>query len=790
MLLIQLSISMRTRNIPTWLIMVMVTTAAFSAPGKLRAQTAGIPVNSTVSSFKIFFLVREGETGFNFGAGPIKDEVYSVPHTTDSLRLDGVLNESFWDQALVVDLPFEIDPGENIPAKVKTECLLITAPKHLYAAFRAHDPDPSAIRAHYMDRDAAWDDDWVLLEVDPFFDRRRGFQFLVNPLGVQMDSLINEVGSSENQVDITWDAIWDSAGRITAQGYVVELAIPFTTLRFPGGQEAQKWGFQVVRHFPRDFSYFFKITPWNRNLNCTLCENSTLVGFERASPGKNIEINPALVIHRTDQRKDFPQGRLEEGKAGSDFGLSARWGITPNVMANAAVNPDFSQVEADVAQLEINTRFALFYPEKRPFFLEGADLFLTPLAAVYTRTLADPAWGLKLTGKEKGNAFGILVSRDETTNLLLPANQGSRLELLEQGAISSVLRYRRDVGRQSTVGILLSDRRGKDYSNSIVGADAHIQLGSVDKIKLQFLYSRTSYPTALAAEQNQPTGMFSDSALSLAYLHEARDWNWWAKYEDLGRNFRADVGFIPRVDLRMKEAGARRILWGDSSRWFRKWIFTLKGSLSHDRAGILTDRMLEASGEYYGPLQSTFCFGLVSAREVWREVPFDQEYLRIESSIRPSGSLLLTLAGKFGGAVDYAGSRPAEIVQVKPGFSWFLGRHLQIGFDHSREHLRVAGGCLYRAGLSQARIVYQFSLRTFFRAIFQYLDLERNLALYVEEPDPLDKHLFIQFLFAYKVNPQTLLFLGYSDNHFDRPGIDLTRKDRTFFLKISYAWLF
>jgi hypothetical protein len=769
---------MRIKNIPTWLMMVMVATAAFSVPGKARAQTAGPSLNATVSLFKIFFCVREGE------------KVYAIPRTRDSIRLDGMLDESFWDRALIVDLPFEIDPGENIPARVKTECLLITAAQHLYAAFRAHDPAPSAIRAHYLDRDAAWDDDWVLLEVDPFFDRRRGFQFLVNPLGVQMDSLINEVGSSENQVDVTWDAIWQAAGRITARGFVVELAIPFAALRFPGGREAQKWGFQVVRHYPRDFSYFFRSTPWNRNLNCTLCENLTLIGFEDASPGLNIEINPALVIGRTDRRQAFPEGELQPGKTRPDLGLSARWGITPNLMANAAVNPDFSQVEADVAQLEINTRFALFYPEKRPFYLEGADLFLTPLAAVYTRTLADPGWGLKLTGKEKGNAFGILVSGDETTNLLLPANQGSRLALLEQGAVSSVWRYRRDIGRQSTVGILITDRRGKNYSNSIMGADAHWQLGPADKIKLQFLYSRTSYPQALAAEQDQPTGIFSDSALSLAYLHEARDWNWWAKYEDLGRNFRADVGFIPRVDLRMKEAGVRRIFWGDSDRWFRKWIFTLKGSLSHDRAGILTDRMLEASGEYYGPLQSTFCFGLVSVREVWRDIPFDQKYLRIEASIHPGGSLLISLAGKFGGAVDYAGSRPAQIFQVKPGFSWFLGRHLHIGFDHSLERLQVAGARLYRAGLSQARIVYQLNLRIFFRAIFQYLDLDRNLALYAEEPDPLDKHLFIQFLFAYKVNPQTLLFLGYSDNHFDRPGIGLRRMDRTFFLKISYAWLF
>ena len=719
----------------------------------------------------------------------VEGQSHSVPHTLELLHLDGVLNESFWEQALVLELPYEIDPGENIPAKVRTECLLITGPNDLYVAFRAYDSDPSSIRAHYMDRDAAWDDDWVFVTLDPFFDQRRGFQFLANPFGIQMDSLLNEVGSSEEQVDMTWDAIWDASGKITPEGYVVEMEIPYTTLRFPKEAGKQKWGFQALRHYPRDFSYYFKSTTWNRNRNCLLCENLTLLGFEGASPGRNIEINPAVVMNRTDRREDFPQGGLEQGKTKPDLGLSGRWGITPNIMANAAVNPDFSQVEADVAQLEVNRRFALYYPEKRPFFLEGADLFITPLAAVYTRTLADPAWGVKLTGKEGGNAFGILVSEDETTNLLLPANQGSRLEFLEQNALSTVLRYRRDMGRRSTAGFLVTDRRGKDYSSSLIGADGHIQLSSVDKLRLQFLYSQTHYPDAWADLQGQPLGEFSDLALSVFYIHEARDWNWWAKYEDLGRNFRADVGFIPRVDLKTKEAGGRRIFWGDSSKWFRKWVFTLNGSVSHDHNGNLTDRALEASCEYNGPYQSILDLGLVVGREVWTGIPFDQEYLQIESSIRPSGSILFTLKGKYGDAVDYTGSRPADIVQVQPGFSWFLGRHLQIGLDHALEYLDVAGGRLYRAGLSQARIVYQFNVRTFVRAIVQYVDLDRNLGLYTAEPDPISRQLFTQFLFSYKINPQTLVFLGYSDNHFGRPGIDLTQRDRTFFIKVSYAWI-
>jgi len=261
-----------------------------------------------------------------------------------------------------------------------------------------------------------------------------------------------------------------------------------------------------------------------------------------------------------------------------------------------------------------------------------------------------------------------------------------------------VFRLRRDIGRQSVLGLLATDRRGKGYSSTVLGADGQIQFGLADKVKLQFLHSRTVYPEAFAVGQMQPLGTFSGWAMSLAYYHEAKNWNWWAKYEDFGRDFRADVGFVPQVDLRLKEGGVRRIFWGDSKKRYRKWFITLKGSIIHDQSGYLTDQMFEASLDYNGPLQPVLSFGLVSARENWRATPFEQDCLRIESNIRPTGALLFSLAAKVGDAVDYEGSRPASIFLARPGLSWFLGRHLQLGFDHARECLRIEGEPLYRDG--------------------------------------------------------------------------------------------
>src|SRR5262249_19124632 len=241
--------------------------------------------------------------------------------------------------------------------------------------------------------------------------------------------------------DWAWDAIWKSAGRITSDGYVVEVAIPFNQLRFPKSDAALTWGFDVFRSYPRSVRHRISASYQDRNRSCLLCQANKISGLAGISPGRNLELDPTMTGHRTDRRPDFPEGSLEKDSEKADFGLTARWGVTPSLVLNATVNPDFSQVEADVAQLSVNTRFGLFYEEKRPFFLEGVDFFSTPLPTVYTRTVADPQGGIKVTGKAGGNALGVFVARDSVNNLVLPSNQASELVSIDQKVWSGVLRY-------------------------------------------------------------------------------------------------------------------------------------------------------------------------------------------------------------------------------------------------------------------------------------------------------------------------------------------------------------
>ncbi len=712
---------------------------------------------------------------------------YKAIPTELEIKVDGHLTEEVWRKAEVIDLPFEWFPGDNIPAPVKTECLVVYSHSRLYVAFRCFDPEPENIRAHLMDRDSVdtlVSDDHVSFMIDPFNDERRGFQFRVNPLGAQADAIYSEL---EGYEDFSWDAIWDAAGRITSEGYVLEVAIPFNQLRFPVGTDIKTWGFSIGRSYPRNVRHRMTSHIRDRNIACVLCQANKLEGFANISPGKNLEFGPTVTMNRTDQRDEFPNGEIIGGSVKLEPGISARWGITPNVQLNATVNPDFSQIEADAAQLDINKRFALQFAEKRPFFLEGADFFLTPLEAVFTRTVCDPRWGAKLTGKLGQNAVGFFATMDRYNNLIFPSNQYSLSTSLAQDIFGGVFRYRRDVGRGSTLGVLYTGRMGDEYHNHVIGADAFFRLSNKKNINIQFLHSNTAYPGAIASEFGQPDGDFDGNAFKFDFMHVGRDVVYGFEYADLGENFRADSGFIPRVDFRRMRGFVQPILWGKKGGWYDRLSFFVQGERVTDRQGTLTDSNVQFSINYHGPLQSLGLLRYEIRKELYAGQEYDLKDASVFFEIQPLGGFRCYLWGQIGDQIDYSNVRAGDTVVLNPGFEWGIGKHLNFNINHLYERLGLAGDRIYTANLTQGRIMYNFNVRTFIRAILQYTDIQRNTNLYGFSVDPSTRALFMQFLFSYKLNPQTVLFLGYSDNQMGFQGIDLTRKDRTFFLKIGYA---
>ncbi len=493
---------------------------------------------------------------------------------------------------------------------------------------------------------------------------------------------------------------------------------------------------------------------------------------------------------------EYPDGSLGRGKIKDDYGLTAKWGITPNLILNATANPDFSQVEADVAQLGINRRFALFYPEKRPFFLEGADFFLTPVQAVFTRTVADPGGGAKLTGKAGRTAIGFFAAQDEITNLIFPSNQGTQQTSLDQDAYGGVFRLRQDVGRMSTLGVLYTGRAGSDYYNHVAGADGFLRLDQKNSVIFQFLHSETDYPAAVALDYGQNEARFGGNAVNLQFQHFSRNWIVQALYEDLSPGFRSDYGFVPRVDTRRGEAVVFRQIWGKPKSWFNIIRLGAMGQLIYDHGGTLTDRGLTVGMMYRGNLETEVNVHGNFVRTYYDSQNFDTAFGTVDFRIRPFSGSEIGIQGMAGQAIDFDNARLADVFAVGPNASFSLFRHLNLVVAHSYERLSLGGDTIYTANLSQAKLLWNFSVRAFVRAIVQYRDLRQNPAMYTFPVDSRTKGLFTQFLFSYKLNPRTVLFLGYSDNAmggvFDSwlgsGRVGITRTDRTFFLKIGYAW--
>jgi len=687
---------------------------------------------------------------------------FTISAASGPIDIDGRLDEAAWQDATRIPLPYEWFPGDNVPPPVETDCRVTYDPGNLYIACHALDPNPSRIRAHLANRDDLNRlpyDDHILLLIDPFNDNRRGFQFRVNAVGVQMDAL-----SAQDFEDFSWDAIWESSGRIGHDGYVVELRIPFRSLRFPATHGEQTWGLILERSWPRGARHRMQSAPRDRNNTCLLCESNRVTGFAGITPGSNVELYPTLTSHRTDVRDAFPAGPLTSGNVDVDPGLDVRWGVTPNLSLNATANPDFSQVEADSAQLDVNTRFALFFPERRPFFLEGADFFNTPIQAVFTRTVADPTGGLKLTGKWGTTGLGVFSAHDRVTNLLFPSNQSTRDTSLVTNTVSSAFRYRHDLGNSSFVGALYTGREsfGDGYFNRVAGADAFLQLSRSNSVWVQALGSVTEYPDPLARAFSQPAGRFTGVGLRAQYQHVTNRWTATLALDELSPDFRADAGFVPRVDLRAADGVLTRTIFGQPGQPFTQLQFGVTGNAKTDHDWTLTDGSAGVNAFYLGPAQTSVLLEGFQDYQLLGAVGHNLTWGRVTLLSQPTGSAKLGLVARFGEDVDVANNRTAQSLVLTPIAQLYLGRSLNINVQHDLQRLRFGGEQVLTANLLQTRILYHLNVRTFVRAIVQWQHVVRNPAAYGFPVTPTSNSLFTQLLFSYKLNPQTVAFVGYS----------------------------
>ncbi len=727
------------------------------------------------------FLAVQPCLGAQEAPKPPSPQPLDVPRIEEKISVDGRLDEPAWQRALLLYLPVETEPGENIPATVRTEVRVFYGKDAIYFGLECDDPDPGQIRARFAERDQFDADDLININLDTFNDERRNYFFGCNPLGVQRDGM-ETVGG-----DISWDAIWDSAGRIHDKGYTIEMAIPFSSLQFQRSAGPQVWGLDISRWYPRSQRHRLGLVPIGRDNNCYQCQFMKIRGFAGITPGRRIELVPTLTGIRSDARKEMPGGGFESMSRDLDPGLTAKWGITSNLMLNATVNPDFSQVEADARQLDVNQPFALYYQEKRPFFTEGADFFATPFRVIYTRTLRDPRWGLKLSGKEGKNTIGAYFVQDELTNLIFPASQGSGAASLDQLSSALVLRTKRDFGSRYTLGALFTHRSGDDYFNRVFGFDGAARFSRRDKVTFQFLGSSTRYPGEVALDFGQPLGTLGDMAFGAQFEHQGRNLQYWVEYDDVGPEFRADLGFMPRVGYRELEGGVS-YGWLRDRGWWSRIMLGSNWERSEDHQGRFLFEMNSLNFVFRGAMQSYFNLYGYRMHEDFRGRTFPLWAAEALLGLSPHAAVRLAFYGNLGDRIDYENIRPGWQVQANPTITLNAGRRLAFELDHNYVRMKVNGAELYTASITQGKVIYHLNLRMFLRAVGQYVDYRYNVANYTFPVDPEFRHFFSQFLFSYKLNPRTVLFLGYSDNARGTQDYRLTRSDRTLFMKVSYSW--
>lgn len=389
--------------------------------------------------------------------------------------------------------------------------LLAYDTRALYIGVRAAE-DPSLLRASVARRDEVLADDYVQIHLDTFDDRRRAYVLIFNPLGIQQDGIHAE----GREVDYSVDVLMTSRGSITPDGYTIEIEVPFSSLRHRVGN-GRSWGVHVqrrIQHLDEDDSWM----PLVRGNAALLAQAGRITGFDNVDTRRSLEMIPSVTV--AESRARIAPGQFRTDPIGTDPGLTMKLALTPDIALDATVNPDFAQIESDQLVTTANQRFPIFFEEKRPFFLEGADVFQTPLRAVHSRTIVDPDYAAKASGRHARTSFGFLVARDRGD------------------AQAGILRVRRDVGQESYLGILATTYDARGERNHVGGVDGHLTLDARTVVSFQLLGTSTED----SEERRQGLGFFAE------WKRTGRHFNVTVSGEGRTPDYRSDLGFTTQTD--------------------------------------------------------------------------------------------------------------------------------------------------------------------------------------------------------------------------------------------------
>lgn len=733
--------------------------------------------------------------------------VFDVPRATEDAQVDGRLTDAVWASAARLTGFFQYEPADAQPAVQPTEVRVFYTARALYFGIVAGIRPGANLNATVSNRDNILNDDRVLIYLDTFNDRRRAFVFGVNPFGIQLDGVRSEGSGTAGRMfgggeDWSPDFNFESHGEVTDSGYVVEVRIPFKSLRFPPNND-QSWGLNVSRITPSSNTTDTWVDT-RRASASFLAQTGTMRGIRDVERGIVTEWQPFLTTALNGTRNSTTGG-FSRGNAKSDIGVNLRLGF-PAVSLDGTINPDFSQVESDVGQVTANERFALFIPEKRPFFLEGIELFSTPNQLVYTRQVVAPSVGAKLTGKVGRFGIAHLTALDDRPG---------------EDALFNISRLRTDLGGNSVAGITLTDRRLGDHANTVVAADTRLVFARFYYFEAQAGQSRTS-----------ENGSVSTSPMFHAVVDRTgRLWGFHYQVTGFGEDFASEAGFIPRNDNVEIRAFNRLAFYAPSpnelvqSLWLfggptRLWHYGDFGHAAALEGGEELRTMINLRGGWRinGNLDRNF-FSFEPERYAGIEVPTIEGALepyapshRIDNLFNGSVTLGFPSRRSFDASVTYTAGEVAVFAEGSEGRTQRIDA--SIGYRPS-PGIRVAalaalqrltrasdGSEVSRTLIPRLKVEYQPTRSLFFRVVSELRDERMDAlraagsgtVLYVGGVPSVatrSRNLRTDWLVSYEPSPGTVAFFGYGST-LERPETDglsrLRRAADGFFLKVAYQF--
>ena len=744
------------------------------------------------ASVGLFLLLLPLSVRAEEAAPPPPTPVMHITRAAGPITIDGNLDDPGWKNATKYETWYETNPGDNIEPKVKQIGYVTYDDRFFYVAIDMWDPDPKSIRSAYADHDGISGniDDYAGPLIDTRNDGRTGYLFLVNAHNVQYDALNDDATGNE---DNSPDFFWDSATKINDHGWAVEMRIPFSTLRYNGANPPQ-WGLILYRNRPRDRRYQIFSNRLPRGKNCFVCSYGKITGLEGLPAGGHVVAAPYVTARSTGIAENLG-APLRYGAGATNAGMDVKWTPNADTAVDAALNPDFSQVESDVAAISTNQRFALFFPEKRPFFLEGTDLFNSPIQAVYTRTITQPRWGLRTTGKIGSDNYTLLVADDRGGgSIIIPSSQSS--DFAEQDFTSYALigRDRHDLGHNSFVSFLATAREEDGGShNRVLGPDFQWK-SERDTLTGQLLFSDSRTPNRpdLSADWNGQR--LRSYAGDLWYQHQTRINDFYVEHKNFGDDFRADNGFVPQVGYRSTYLETGHTFWPKDQFFSRIRIFTM-GQYDTDQSSAMLYRLVSGGFGADGKYRSFSRFRFAHEKVRNGDTIFDRNQLLYNVQFGLAHLLqFIGFSGWVGQDVDFANNRPARGADVAINATLRPTDHLNIDVSEDRRWLHETPGGLPRATLFTAQVervraFYTFNSRMFIRAIVQNQRTNRNQNFYTFTVNPHSGSLATQLLFAYKLNWQTLMYVGVGDLR----GVTADEgrfepSSRQVFMKFSYAF--